>query len=332
MQNLTGGVFGHLAYSENGLMIEIENSGANQAVPIPILAHLSVKSSLNLSNVEQEICVYVNPNQEVRVEVRGGPSGGAGVVVVNPEKNNLSHQRSVVAAFKVQDITAENWFIECTLSWKKASLDDFVELDSARLMKGTTLPPPEELSVAQIEAAGRPFLDVSFPPTKASLYINNSSEAGAFPVQFRRPHEFYDSPTLFANPPTSGDVKQGRLGDCWFLGALSVLSSDQILNLFETRSLSPTGVYACRFYSGYRTTKVVIIDDLIPCSPTTGYLPFDLSSAEAIQNYVQGRGVHKTSGPCYSRAQTSGGQELWVPLIEKAYAKLHRSYEAISGG
>ena len=39
--------------------------------------------------------------------------------------------------------------------------------------------------------------------------------------------------------------------------------------------------------------------------------------------------VDKHNRPCFSRAN---GSELWVLILEKAFAKLHGSYERIIGG
>lgn len=49
----------------------------------------------------------------------------------------------------------------------------------------------------------------------------------------------------------------------------------------------------------------VTVDTLIPCS-------------------------EKTSKPLFAHCKDPN--ELWVPLLEKAYAKLHGSYEALDGG
>jgi hypothetical protein len=74
-------------------------------------------------------------------------------------------------------------------------------------------------------------------------------------------------------------------------------------NLFVSTEFGEYGVYACRFYkNGWKT---VIVDDLIPCNAYTGY-------------------------PIYS--QNLNHSEIWVCILEKAYAKLHGSYENIDGG
>lgn len=73
--------------------------------------------------------------------------------------------------------------------------------------------------------------------------------------------------------------------------------------LFVNTSFGEYGVYACRFYkNGWKT---VIVDDLIPCNAFTGK-------------------------PVYGH--NSNPNEIWLCILEKAYAKLHGSYEGIELG
>ncbi len=75
-----------------------------------------------------------------------------------------------------------------------------------------------------------------------------------------------------------------------------------IERLFETKDFNDAGVYVIRFCKNGEWQHVTI-DDYLPCFPNGGAM--------------------------FSR---SNGNELWVMLIEKAYAKVHGGYKAISGG
>jgi hypothetical protein len=43
-------------------------------------------------------------------------------------------------------------------------------------------------------------------------------------INWRRTHEISEKPELFVDGVNEGDVIQGALGNCWFLGALSVVA------------------------------------------------------------------------------------------------------------
>lgn len=112
---------------------------------------------------------------------------------------------------------------------------------------------------------------------------------------------------LFIDGSSSGDVIQGQLGDCWFLSALAVLGADDNLleSCFWKRSaFQEYGLYVLRFFKDC-SVMYVIVDDRLPVKAKDGRLIF---------------------------AANKDPNELWVPLIEKAYAKLHGCYKSLIGG
>lgn len=107
------------------------------------------------------------------------------------------------------------------------------------------------------------------------------------------------------------DLRQGGVGDCWFMSALAVVAErpDLILRLFGGETArNAAGCYQVRLFLDGEW-QAVTIDDRLPCTDQ--------------QRRPDG------SGLAYSRAD---GQQLWTALLEKAYAKAHGSYRAISGG
>ena len=108
---------------------------------------------------------------------------------------------------------------------------------------------------------------------------------------------------VFFNEVSPSDIKQGYLGDCYFLSVLSVLSEvpTRITKLFLNDKQNNLGVYGLKICKNGEW-KEVVVDDFIPCF---------------------------RDEPAFSKAH---GNELWVILLEKAWAKLHGSYERIEAG
>eukprot|EP00597_Dinobryon_sp_UTEXLB2267_P012206 CAMPEP_0170120186 /NCGR_PEP_ID=MMETSP0020_2-20130122/14966_1 /TAXON_ID=98059 /ORGANISM="Dinobryon sp., Strain UTEXLB2267" /LENGTH=889 /DNA_ID=CAMNT_0010349949 /DNA_START=12 /DNA_END=2681 /DNA_ORIENTATION=- len=169
---------------------------------------------------------------------------------------------------------------------------------------------------------GKKFVDMDFKPLQASLFVPNGpkstdgKQAASSttvtkkhpPVEFKRAHEFLatEDYQVFSGAIEPSDIKQGALGDCWFLCALAAIAEFPVIvkNLFPSNSSqkNSTGAYFVRFCKmGFWTQ--IRVDDFFPCYPG--------------------------GGPIYSRAH---GPELWVLLLEKAFAKYCGSYEAIKSG
>lgn len=109
---------------------------------------------------------------------------------------------------------------------------------------------------------------------------------------------------VFIEDIDPNDIKQGALSDCWFLSALASLAERPALvrRLFITKEYNEEGVYKVKICKNGEW-MVVTVDDYIPC-------------------YYNG-------GPLFSRAN---GNELWVLLLEKAYAKVNGTYYSLRYG
>lgn len=112
-------------------------------------------------------------------------------------------------------------------------------------------------------------------------------------------------------------MRQGRLGNCWFLAALAALADIQDGALVRSllpkqRHRSRAGAYVVRLCLGGRW-RAALVDDRLPCRAAA----------------VEGGGDQLTWGLAFCR---TGRMQLWASLVEKGLAKLCGSYEATVGG
>ncbi|TRY86159.1 hypothetical protein DNTS_030213 [Danionella cerebrum] len=157
---------------------------------------------------------------------------------------------------------------------------------------------------------GTLFEDPDFPAVEQSLFYSQRvpvnfewKRPGGVPVAL----QICKDPQFISGGATRTDICQGQLGDCWLLAAIASLTLHEetlkrVVPHDQSFDRGYAGIFHFQFWQHNKWLDVVV-DDRLPCVRNS--LMF-LHSAD--------------------------NTEFWSALLEKAYAKLNSSYEALKGG
>ena len=164
-------------------------------------------------------------------------------------------------------------------------------------------------------AGSTAFSDTSFAHTSKDVFAwadaKETDTVSSSNIVWKRASDVFSDHTLFgSNGVTPQDMRQGAIGNCWFVSAASALSEvpGRVEKLFlnANNEVSKAGIYAVNLYT-LGVPHTVVVDDWLPLQTWgTGYA-----------------GVY---------AKPSEDKAIYGPILEKAFAKYHGNYSHIIGG
>ncbi|XP_032527564.2 calpain-C isoform X2 [Danaus plexippus] len=151
---------------------------------------------------------------------------------------------------------------------------------------------------------GQLWEDPDFPAIQPSVFYH---QVPPFKFEWKRAKELYQYPKFILDNTDSFDIVTGRLGDKWLLSCIGVLYLCKglfyrVVPADQQIDSNYAGIFRFRLWWCGQWVEV-LVDDRLPT--VNGKLAF----------------MH-----------CSHSEQLWPALLEKAYAKMHGSYEALKYG
>ena len=152
------------------------------------------------------------------------------------------------------------------------------------------------------------FVDKEFPTNDSSLYRKTKPNVE---LTWKRASELVKNPEFIVNGIVPEDLDQGVLGDCWFIASVANIAAiPEYVNIVipPDQSFEPgkyAGIFHFRFWQ-YGEWLDVVIDDSLPVGTKSNQLVYCRNNKDK--------------------------NEMFGPLIEKAYAKLFKCYENLISG
>ncbi|KAF9263950.1 cysteine proteinase [Marasmius fiardii PR-910] len=191
-----------------------------------------------------------------------------------------------------------------------------------------------ERIAAECRAQNRRFRDHEFDlETDRDRCLHGLGSRETYnPSDVQRVTQIFENPHFFIDGAGSNDMKQGGIGDCWFVSALATMSTcEGLVEKFCVAMDEEIGVYGFVFFRDAYWVTVIIDDFLFTLIPKFEELSYPEKQLYHHNKEKYNQEARKSGkGLYFAKPGTDG--ETWVPLIEKAYAKLHGSYGALCGG
>ena len=163
-----------------------------------------------------------------------------------------------------------------------------------------------DINYKEIIRKGKKFNDLAFPSQTSSMCEDPDRRASYVDYKWKHADDIFgkDNYTVFKDiDPTN--VKQGELGDCYFLCAITALAEypERLKRIFLTNEVNKSDCYVIEAFVQGKPQKIVMDGNFI---------------------YKE-----QTKTPAFSQ---SVHNELWVMLLEKAWAKVNGCFDNIIAG